>query len=107
MGIDLTDVVNVTASLVDIESTTGHEGDVVQWAATLLRRAGYDVVEQVVDGARRNIFASRGQADVVFSTHLDCVPPFFPSRLAGDKLFGRGSCDAKGAAASQMAALER
>jgi len=106
-SIDLTDVVNITASLVDIESTTGHEGEVVQWTADLLRRAGYDVVEQVVDGARRNIFASLGKPDVVFSTHLDCVPPFFPSRRAGDKLFGRGSCDAKGAAASQMAALER
>jgi acetylornithine deacetylase len=105
-SIDLTDVVGVTSALVDIESTTGREGDVVLWVAALLSRAGYDVVEQVVDGARRNIFASTGKADVVLSTHLDCVPPFFPSRLEGDRLFGRGSCDAKGAAASQIAALE-
>ncbi len=106
-SIDLTDVVGVTSALVDIESTTGREGDVALRVATLLRHAGYEVVEQVVDGTRRNIFASLGKADVVFSTHLDCVPPFFPSRRAGDRLFGRGSCDAKGAAASQMAALEQ
>ena len=82
--IDLTDVVSVTRSLVDIDSTTGREGDVVLWMATLLSYAGYEVVEQVVDGDRRNIYAAFGKADVVLSTHLDCVPPFFPSRLEGD-----------------------
>ena len=43
---------------------------------------------------------------MVLSTHLDCVPPFFPSRVEGDRLFGRGSCDAKGIAAAQVAAVE-
>ena len=104
--VDLTDVVSVTSALVDIDSTTGREGDVVLWVAALLRQAGYEVVEQAVDGPRRNIFAGVGKSDVVLSTHLDCVPPFFPSRREGDTLFGRGSCDAKGAAASQMAAVE-
>ena len=80
---DLTDVVAVTRGLVDIDSTTGREGDVVLWAATLLSQAGYEVVEQVVQGPRRNLYAAFGKADVVFSTHLDCVPPFFPSRLEG------------------------
>ena len=102
----LTDVVSVTRGLVDIDSTTGREGDCVLWMATLLSDAGYGVVEQVVDGPRRNIYAAFGKADVVFSTHLDCVPPFFPSHLDGDMLFGRGSCDAKGIAACQVAAVE-
>ncbi len=104
--IDLTDVVTVAKSLVDIDSTTGREGDAVLWLATLLSGAGYEVVEQIVEGKRRNIYAAVGKADVVMSTHLDCVPPFFPSRLEGDTLYGRGSCDAKGAAASQVAAAE-
>jgi acetylornithine deacetylase len=103
---DLTDVVSVTRGLVDIDSTTGREGDCVLWMATLLSDAGYGVVEQVVDGPRRNIFAGFGQADVVLSTHLDCVPPFFPSHLDGETLFGRGACDAKGIAACQVAAVE-
>jgi acetylornithine deacetylase len=105
-AINLMDVARITAALVDIDSTTGREGDVVLWVATLLSQAGYEVVEQVVDGHRRNIFAGVGKADVVLSTHLDCVPPFFPSRREGDTLFGRGSCDAKGAAAAQIAAVE-
>ena len=105
--IELTDVVAVTRGLVDIDSTTGREGDCVLWMATLLSEAGYGVVEQVVDGPRRNIYAAFGKADVVLSTHLDCVPPFFASRVEGDKVFGRGSCDAKGIAACQVAAVER
>ena len=104
--IDLTDVVAVTQSLVDIDSTTGREGDAVLWLATLLKGAGYGVVEQVVEGSRRNIYAAFGKADVVMSTHLDCVPPFFPCRVVGDTIYGRGSCDAKGAAAAQVAAAE-
>jgi acetylornithine deacetylase len=106
-SIDLTDVVAVTRGLVDIDSTTGREGDCVLWMATLLSAAGYGVVEQVVDGPRRNVYAAFGKADVVLSTHLDCVPPFFPSHLDGEKLYGRGSCDAKGIAASQVAAVEK
>jgi acetylornithine deacetylase len=105
-GLDLTDVVGVTSALVDIDSTTGREGDVVRWAATLLGQAGFEVIEQAVQGPRKNLYAAAGKADIVFSTHLDCVPPFFPSKLSGDKLYGRGSCDAKGAAASQIAAME-
>ena len=105
--VDLTDVVSVTRALVDIDSTTGREGDCVRWMAARLRDAGYSVVEQSVDGGRANIYATSGEAtDVVLSTHLDCVPPFFPSRVEGDVVFGRGSCDAKGAAASQLAAVE-
>ncbi len=43
----------------------------------------------------------------MFSTHFDCVPSFFPSRVEGDRLFGRGSCDAKGILAAQVAAAEQ
>ncbi len=105
--IDLSDVVAITRGLVDIDSTTGREGDCVLWMATLLSEAGYGVVEQVVDGPRRNVYAAFGRADVVLSTHLDCVPPFFPSHLDDGKLYGRGSCDAKGIAACQLAAVEK
>ena len=43
---------------------------------------------------------------MVFSTHFDCVPPFFPSRVEGGRIFGRGSCDAKGILAAQVAAAD-
>ena len=43
----------------------------------------------------------------MLSTHFDCVPPFFPSDVRDGCLFGRGSCDAKGILAAQLAAVER
>jgi acetylornithine deacetylase len=114
--IDPVDVVALTRSLVDIDSTTGREAEVGRWLADYLRGRGYDVTEQPVDAARFNVIAyvgsaSAGQpavgADVVLSTHIDCVPPFFPSRIEGDRLYGRGSCDAKGIAASMISAVDR
>jgi acetylornithine deacetylase len=37
---------------------------------------------------------------------FDCVPPVFPSRVEGDRLYGRRSCDAKGILAAQVAGAD-
>jgi acetylornithine deacetylase len=59
-------------------------------------------------GERFNLYAgSGGRPDVVLSTHLDTVPPFIPSSEDDLFLYGRGSCDAKGIIAAQLAAAER
>jgi acetylornithine deacetylase len=94
-------------ALIDIDSTTGREGEAGRWLADRLRADGYTVVAQPVDEQRFNVFATLDRPDVVLSTHYDCVPPFFPSRVAGGKLHGRGSCDAKGILAAQVAAAAR
>jgi acetylornithine deacetylase len=101
------DLLGLTRALVDIDSTTGHEAAAARWLRDYLRGLGFGVVEQPVDGQRFNIIASEGKPEVVLSTHLDCVPPFFPSRLEGERLFGRGACDAKGILAAQIAAADR
>ena len=104
-------LVDLARSLVDIDSTTGREGEAGRWLSTYLRRTGYIVTEQPVDANRFNVIATAGAAagapSVVFSTHFDCVPPFFPSRIEGDRLYGRGACDAKGILAAQVAAADR
>jgi acetylornithine deacetylase len=108
--VDPVDLVALTRSLVDIDSTTGREGEAGRWLADYLRRRGYAVTEQPVDDTRFNVIATAGpdvSPVVVLSTHFDCVPPFFPSRVEDDRLFGRGSCDAKGIAASMIAAVDR
>jgi acetylornithine deacetylase len=102
------DPVAFARGLIDIDSTTGREGEAGRWLARALRELGFDVTEQTVDAQRSNVIATGGAAPaVVLSTHFDCVPPFFPSRVEGDRLYGRGSCDAKGILASQVAAVDR
>jgi acetylornithine deacetylase len=101
-------VVDLARSLVDIDSTTGQEADACAWLARHLRERGFRVAEQPVSGGRVNILALLDPKPVVvLSTHVDCVPPFFPSRVEGGRLYGRGACDAKGALAAQVTAAER
>jgi acetylornithine deacetylase len=97
----------LTRALVDIDSTTGREGACGRWLADHLRGLGYDVVEQPVESDRFNVIATVGRPRVVLSTHFDCVPPFFPSRIEGSRIYGRGSCDAKGILAAQVDAAQR
>ncbi|MGH9144694.1 MAG: M20/M25/M40 family metallo-hydrolase [Vicinamibacterales bacterium] len=110
---DPVDIVSLTRSLVDIDSTTGREGAAGRWLTDYLRKRGWSVDEQRVDETRFNVIANvpgspfAAAPAVVFSTHFDCVPTFFPSRVDGDKLFGRGSCDAKGILAAQVSAAEQ
>ncbi len=102
------DLVGLTRALVDIDSTTGREGEASRWLAHYLRGLGLSVVEQPVDDQRFNIIATAGERpSVVLSTHFDCVPPFFPSRVEHGRVYGRGACDAKGILAAQVAALEQ
>jgi acetylornithine deacetylase len=102
------DLVELTRALVDIDSTTGREADAGRWLANYLLSLGLSVVEQPVDDRRFNVIASAGERpSVVLSTHFDCVPPFFPSRVENDRIYGRGACDAKGILAAQVAAVQQ
>jgi acetylornithine deacetylase len=102
------DLVGLTQALVDIDSTTGREAAVGRWLSSYLRQLGYTVTEQRVDELRFNVLATTSTAPaVVLSTHYDCVPPFFKSRVEDGRVYGRGSCDAKGILAAQIAASER
>jgi acetylornithine deacetylase len=114
--------IELTKRLVDIDSTTYHEGACGEFLADYLAQEGWHVDRQPVpqpdrartpgsgDGPRFNIFATApGIApDLVFSTHFDTVPPFLGEcREDNEFLYGRGVCDAKGILAAQIAAAER
>lgn len=87
------------------ETTSGREdaGLPVLWA--LLQELGADIHEQRVAEGRTNVLALWGRPRVLFSTHLDTVPPYLPPRLEGEVLFGRGACDAKGQIVAQLGAV--
>lgn len=94
-------------ALIDIDSTTGQESQAGEWLARELRGLGYTVVEQRLARGCCNVIATLDPPVVVLSTHYDCVPPFFPSRVENGRIYGRGACDAKGILAAQVAAAER
>ena len=118
----LIDPIQLTKQLVDIESTTYHEAPAGEFLFDYLSSLGWEVARQPVPqpdpaktpgggtGPRFNVYACEQGVtpDVVFSTHMDTVPPFLgPCREDADNLYGRGTCDAKGIIAAQIAAAQK
>jgi len=104
------DAVTFTRQLVDIESITGNEAAVGNYLYGELCRIGYQTSKMLVEGDRFNVYAihpDHPNPVVVFSTHMDTVPPFIPSSEDEGRIYGRGSCDAKGIIAAQVAAAQR
>jgi len=103
------DPIKLTRRLVDIESISGNEGAVGAELYEELCRLGYSAHKMPVAHERFNVLATLDDTlpQVVFSTHMDTVPPFIPSSEDNDNIYGRGSCDAKGIIAAQIAACER
>jgi acetylornithine deacetylase len=104
------DAITLTRQLVDIESISGNEAAVGNYLYGELCRVGYQTRRIPVEGERFNIYATSPEQpnpEIVFSTHIDTVPPFIPSSEDAARIYGRGSCDAKGIIAAQIAASER
>jgi acetylornithine deacetylase len=110
------DPIALTRQLCEIESTTYHEGEVGDFLAGFLGRRGWEVEKTAVPqppesakaGLRWNVYGGpRGQKpDLVFSTHMDTVPPYVPFSEDAEFMYGRGVSDAKGIIAAQVAAAE-
>ncbi len=105
------DLFELTRALVDIESVTINEakaGDfLLRHLSPLAAKYGGCVERMEVEAQRFNVFASWGKPVVTMSTHMDTVPPFFPSREDDEFVWGRGSCDAKGIIAAMITAVEQ
>lgn len=104
------DLFALTRKLIDIESTTGIEAPVAEALASELTQLGYRVERMPVEGDRFNIWATspeQPKPQLAFSTHMDTVPPFIPSSETEDRIYGRGSCDAKGILVAQISAAEK
>ena len=104
------DAITLTRQLIDIESISGNEAAVGNYLYGELCRVGYQTSRMPVQDDRFNVYATSPEQPhpkVVFSTHMDTVPPFIPSSEDTARIYGRGSCDAKGIIAAQIAAAER
>jgi acetylornithine deacetylase len=101
-------VFELARQLIDIPSVTGDELAVGEFLASHLEQLGYRVERQEVAPDRFNVIATTGAPPrIVFSTHMDTVPPFIESREDDELIYGRGSCDAKGIMAAQIFAAQR
>jgi acetylornithine deacetylase len=115
-ALSVLDPIHFTRQLCAIESTTYHEGAVGDFLADFLGGRGWAVEKTPVEqpresadaGPRWNIYAGATgeRPDLVFSTHMDTVPPYIPCSEDEEFLYGRGVCDAKGILAAQVAAAE-
>lgn len=105
-------VFEFTRALIDIESISGNEeqvgGFVFEMLSRLASSHGGHAEKIEVEPRRFNVFAQFGEAPLVtMSTHLDTVPPFFPSSEDGEFIHGRGACDVKGIIAAMICAAEQ
>ncbi|MEZ6004927.1 MAG: M20/M25/M40 family metallo-hydrolase [Planctomycetota bacterium] len=99
-----TELEDLLVDFIEIPSVTGAEHDYSEALASALVARGFDVERQEVEPGRCNLLARAGRPRFVFCTHLDTVPEWFGSRVDGDFIHGRGSCDAKGQAVAMLAA---
>lgn len=103
-------VFELTRALIDIPSVTPEEERVGQYLYDYLSRlcATYNgtVEMEEVEPKRYNVFACFGSPVVTLSTHMDTVPPYVPSRVDDEFIWGRGACDTKGIVASMLKAAE-
>ncbi len=90
-----------------IPSTSGDEEAVGFWLLDYLTELGWTVELQKVSENQNNVIAYLNETPRVWlSTHMDTVPPFIAPTEDDEKIYGRGSCDAKGIIAAQITAAE-
>ena len=102
-----TAALTLLTELCALDSTSGREADLLPALLPALKSRGARVEIQELTPGRCNVLATWGEPKVVFSTHLDTVPPFIAPSWDGETLHGRGSCDAKGQIAAQLLAIDQ
>lgn len=103
------ELISLHKSLVETESISGNETAVGQFLAEYLAQSGFTVETQTVGRGRENIYAYFGETrntSVLLTSHIDTVPPYIPYYVFLDRIYGRGSCDAKGSVAAQVIAAK-
>lgn len=106
----------ILEKLIGIDTTNppGNEEEAAEYIGRLLEAEGFQVEFQKVGNGQKNVVATIGEGikeERILTGHMDVVPaggrwrtdPFAMTREEG-KVYGRGSCDMKGAIAAMMTA---
>lgn len=91
-----------------IDSTSGQEAAFLQVLETHLEAMGFTCTRQEVGPERWNLIAlTEVEPRLVYSTHVDTVPPFLIPRHEEGVIYGRGACDTKGGIVAMLEAGRR
>lgn len=102
--------VELLRELVAIPSVSGEEAAVAEFVERTVRGWGLDVVRDAT-GVKVEVRGAGAGPTLAFVSHLDTVPPGagwtrdpFTPTIEGDRLYGRGSGDAKASVAAMLCA---
>lgn len=104
---------DITQSLVRIESLAGHERLMAEETREWMENLGFDDVRVDNCGSVFGTMHGGDGATVLFDSHIDTVPAGdrdgwtkdpFSGAVVGDRVYGRGTSDMKGALAASIAA---
>lgn len=105
---ELRDAVNLLERWVDIDSTTDREATFLEALEEWFEERGWRCERQEITDTRWNLLVRRGSNPrILYSTHVDTVPPFIAPEVRGEALYGRGACDTKGGIVAMCKAGER
>lgn len=98
--------VDLLHRMVAIPSVSGDEHDLARFLVDFMTELGF---EAHVDDAGNavGVIGDASAPTIMLLGHLDTVPGGPPVRLDGDRLYGRGSVDAKGPLATMVVAAAR
>jgi acetylornithine deacetylase len=103
-------IFELTRAFIDIDSVTPNEeafgNYLFDHLSPIATATGGRVERMPVAPHRFNVLATWDAPVVTLSTHIDTVPPFYPSRKDGEFIWGRGACDTKGIIASMIFAAQ-
>src|SRR3989338_1882694 len=97
-------VFELSKQLIKIKSLSGHEEPMFQFLSKLLVREGFTVKKILSANHRPNLYAYLKRPRILFSSHMDTVPPYIPFHQDSKFLYGRGACDTKSIIAAQIVA---
>ena len=86
----------------NIPSTSTHEREISLFLENKLLDLGMEIARF---GNSLIGKLGRGRPVLMLCGHLDTVPPYFPPRIQGTRLFGRGAADDKGGVAAIISAI--
>lgn len=106
---DESSIRDILTHWLEINSVTPNEKDYLEHLELCFTQLGYQTARQNVSENRWNLLATRNNPNpkLLYSTHVDTVPPFLPVRFEDNTLYGRGACDTKGGLLAMMLAAER